>query len=131
MEGCSANFCLYIASVCKCLVSLGLAVPFTLWISLTINYFFPHMLGPSCLSKYSNLLFLRVIHNTFINYLFTCICNEGNNPEKALLFLADTSIEFGTAVVYTCEKSCWIAGCSSPLEEFIFVQEDPDQQLFK
>uniref|UniRef100_T1DNI0 Programmed cell death protein 2-like protein n=1 Tax=Crotalus horridus TaxID=35024 RepID=T1DNI0_CROHD len=43
----------------------------------------------------------------------------------------DTSIEFGTAVVYTCEKSCWIAGCSSPLEEFIFVQEDPDQQLFK
>ncbi|KAM3828869.1 programmed cell death protein 2-like isoform 2-T2 [Vipera latastei] len=43
----------------------------------------------------------------------------------------DTSIEFGTAVVYTCEKSCWIAGCSSPLEEFVFVQEDPDQQLFK
>ncbi|XP_070616770.1 programmed cell death protein 2-like isoform X3 [Erythrolamprus reginae] len=44
---------------------------------------------------------------------------------------ADTSIEFGTAVVYTCEKSCWTAGCSSPLEEFIFVQEDPDQRLFK
>ncbi|XP_070616769.1 programmed cell death protein 2-like isoform X2 [Erythrolamprus reginae] len=43
----------------------------------------------------------------------------------------DTSIEFGTAVVYTCEKSCWTAGCSSPLEEFIFVQEDPDQRLFK
>ncbi|XP_063169150.1 programmed cell death protein 2-like [Candoia aspera] len=43
----------------------------------------------------------------------------------------DMSIEFGTAVVYTCEKSCWTTNCSAPLEEYIFVQEDPDQQLFK
>nr|XP_056718305.1 programmed cell death protein 2-like [Euleptes europaea] len=43
----------------------------------------------------------------------------------------DLSVEFGTALVYTCEKSCWPTNHSAPLEEFIFVQEDPDQKLFK
>ncbi|XP_053127213.1 programmed cell death protein 2-like [Hemicordylus capensis] len=43
----------------------------------------------------------------------------------------DVSVEFGTAVVYTCEKSCWPVDHPTPLEEFIFIQEDPDQQLFK
>uniref|UniRef100_A0ABM5EUY6 Programmed cell death protein 2-like n=1 Tax=Pogona vitticeps TaxID=103695 RepID=A0ABM5EUY6_9SAUR len=43
----------------------------------------------------------------------------------------DVSVEFGTALVFTCEKSCWPANQSTPLEEFIFVQEDPDQQFFK
>ncbi|NXH13109.1 PDD2L protein, partial [Bucco capensis] len=41
------------------------------------------------------------------------------------------SVEFGTGIVYTCEKSCWPTNHQTPLEEFIFVQEDPDQRLFK
>ncbi|NWQ81668.1 PDD2L protein, partial [Columbina picui] len=41
------------------------------------------------------------------------------------------SVEFGTAIVYTCERSCWPTNHQTPLEEFIFVQEDPDQRLFK
>ncbi|NXS61700.1 PDD2L protein, partial [Brachypteracias leptosomus] len=44
---------------------------------------------------------------------------------------SDLSVEFGTAIVYTCERSCWPANLQTPLEEFIFVQEDPDQRLFK
>ncbi|KAM9375841.1 programmed cell death protein 2-like [Pholidichthys leucotaenia] len=40
-------------------------------------------------------------------------------------------LEFGTVLVYTCAKSCWASGLKSPLEEFCFVQADPDQQLFK
>ncbi|XP_043350928.1 programmed cell death protein 2-like isoform X2 [Dermochelys coriacea] len=44
---------------------------------------------------------------------------------------ADLSVEFGTVIVYTCERSCWPANHQNPLEEFIFIQEDPDQQLFK
>ncbi|KAJ7312094.1 hypothetical protein JRQ81_006433 [Phrynocephalus forsythii] len=43
----------------------------------------------------------------------------------------EVSVEFGTALVFTCEKSCWPANQSTPLEEFILVQEDPDQPLFK
>ncbi|NWV31126.1 PDD2L protein, partial [Grantiella picta] len=44
---------------------------------------------------------------------------------------SDLSVEFGTVIVYTCERSCWPANHQTPLEEFIFVQEDPDQALFK
>ncbi|XP_014797621.1 PREDICTED: programmed cell death protein 2-like [Calidris pugnax] len=44
---------------------------------------------------------------------------------------SDLAVEFGTAVVYTCERSCWPANHQTPLEEFVFVQEDPDQGLFK
>ncbi|NXO41978.1 PDD2L protein, partial [Locustella ochotensis] len=44
---------------------------------------------------------------------------------------SDLSVEFGTVLVYTCEKSCWPTNHQTPLEEFIFVQEDPDQRLFK
>ncbi|XP_050167434.1 programmed cell death protein 2-like isoform X2 [Myiozetetes cayanensis] len=44
---------------------------------------------------------------------------------------SDLSVEFGTAIVYTCERSCWPTNHQTPLEEFIFVQEDPDQKLFK
>ncbi|NXG75665.1 PDD2L protein, partial [Baryphthengus martii] len=44
---------------------------------------------------------------------------------------SDLSVEFGTAIVYTCERSCWPTNHETPLEEFIFVQEDPDQRLFK
>ncbi|NXA45639.1 PDD2L protein, partial [Nothocercus julius] len=43
----------------------------------------------------------------------------------------DLSVEFGTAIVYTCERSCWPTNHQAPIEEFIFVQEDPDQKLFK
>lgn len=44
---------------------------------------------------------------------------------------AETELEFGTVLVYTCTKSCWTAGSRSAVEEFCFVQSDPDQQLFK
>ncbi|XP_035192422.1 programmed cell death protein 2-like [Oxyura jamaicensis] len=44
---------------------------------------------------------------------------------------SDLSVEFGTVIVYTCEKSCWPLNHQTPLEEFLFVQEDPDQKLFK
>ncbi|NWR64625.1 PDD2L protein, partial [Bucorvus abyssinicus] len=44
---------------------------------------------------------------------------------------SDLSVEFGTVIVYTCERSCWPTNHQIPLEEFIFIQEDPDQRLFK
>lgn len=44
---------------------------------------------------------------------------------------AEVELEFGTVLVYTCTNSCWTAGSHSPVEEFCFVQMDPDQQLFK
>ncbi|NWX31190.1 PDD2L protein, partial [Notiomystis cincta] len=44
---------------------------------------------------------------------------------------SDLSVEFGTVIIYTCERSCWPTNHQTPLEEFIFVQEDPDQRLFK
>ncbi|XP_074864890.1 programmed cell death protein 2-like [Carettochelys insculpta] len=44
---------------------------------------------------------------------------------------ADLSVEFGTVLIYTCERSCWLVNHQNPLEEFLFIQEDPDQQLFK
>ncbi|XP_044517392.1 programmed cell death protein 2-like [Gracilinanus agilis] len=43
----------------------------------------------------------------------------------------DISVEFGTILIYTCEKSCWPANHQSPMEEFCVIQEDPDQMLFK
>ncbi|XP_037622323.1 programmed cell death protein 2-like isoform X2 [Sebastes umbrosus] len=44
---------------------------------------------------------------------------------------AEAELEFGTVLVYTCTNSCWTAGSGSAVEEFCFVQSDPDQQLFK
>ncbi|KAI3371341.1 hypothetical protein L3Q82_023550 [Scortum barcoo] len=44
---------------------------------------------------------------------------------------AEVELEFGTVLVYTCTKSCWTAGSGAAVEEFCFVQADPDQQLFK
>ncbi|TSK45836.1 Programmed cell death protein 2-like [Bagarius yarrelli] len=41
------------------------------------------------------------------------------------------SVEFGTVLIYTCRDSCWTSGSSSPVDEFSFVQTDPDQKLFK
>ncbi|XP_066525358.1 programmed cell death protein 2-like [Hoplias malabaricus] len=40
-------------------------------------------------------------------------------------------LEFGTVLVYTCRDSCWTPGSKVPVEEFLFVQADPDQKLFK
>ncbi|XP_015266585.1 PREDICTED: programmed cell death protein 2-like isoform X2 [Gekko japonicus] len=57
--------------------------------------------------------------------LMPALVNMLKNRDK------DWSVEFGTALIYTCEKSCWPVNHPVPLEEFIFVQEDPDQQLFK
>ncbi|XP_068169588.1 programmed cell death protein 2-like isoform X2 [Antennarius striatus] len=42
-----------------------------------------------------------------------------------------TELEFGTVLVYSCTKSCWMDESRSSVEEFCFVQSDPDQQLFK
>ncbi|KFV39387.1 Programmed cell death protein 2-like, partial [Tyto alba] len=44
---------------------------------------------------------------------------------------SDLLVEFGTVIVYTCERSCWPTNNQTPLEEFIIVQEDPDERLFK
>ncbi|XP_059190894.1 programmed cell death protein 2-like [Centropristis striata] len=44
---------------------------------------------------------------------------------------AEAELEFGTVLVYTCTNSCWTEGSGSAVEEFCFVQTDPDQQLFK
>uniref|UniRef100_A0A1A8KAA4 Programmed cell death 2-like n=1 Tax=Nothobranchius kuhntae TaxID=321403 RepID=A0A1A8KAA4_NOTKU len=44
---------------------------------------------------------------------------------------SEAELEFGTVLVYTCSTSCWTSGSESAVEEFCFVQTDPDQQLFK
>lgn len=44
---------------------------------------------------------------------------------------SDMPLEFGTVLVYTCKNNCWTPGSNSALEEFCYVQTDPDQQLFK
>lgn len=44
---------------------------------------------------------------------------------------SEAELDFGTVLVYTCRSSCWTAGSASPLEEFVFIQSDPDQQFFK
>ncbi|XP_016422444.1 programmed cell death protein 2-like isoform X2 [Sinocyclocheilus rhinocerous] len=44
---------------------------------------------------------------------------------------SDISLEFGTVLVYTCRNSCWESGSTVPVEEFLVVQPDPDQKLFK
>ncbi|KAH0619443.1 hypothetical protein JD844_000066 [Phrynosoma platyrhinos] len=49
--------------------------------------------------------------------------------EQLLRYSWDVSVEFGTAFVFTCEKSCWPPNHPSPFEEYIYVQEDPDQHL--
>ncbi|XP_076988318.1 programmed cell death protein 2-like [Tamandua tetradactyla] len=43
----------------------------------------------------------------------------------------DVSVEFGTILIYTCEKSCWPQNHQTPMEEFCIIQEDPDELLFK
>ncbi|XP_053305190.1 programmed cell death protein 2-like [Spea bombifrons] len=43
----------------------------------------------------------------------------------------DLLLEFGTVLVFTCARSCWAAGDRKSVQEFCFVQEDPDQQYFK
>uniref|UniRef100_A0A9L0R8E5 Programmed cell death 2 like n=1 Tax=Equus caballus TaxID=9796 RepID=A0A9L0R8E5_HORSE len=57
-----------------------------------------------------------------------------NSPEKpsgpGILFLG-FSVEFGTILIYTCEKSCWPQNHQTPMEEFCIIQEDPDELLFK
>ncbi|XP_036608726.1 programmed cell death protein 2-like [Trichosurus vulpecula] len=45
--------------------------------------------------------------------------------------LLDISVEFGTILIYTCQKSCWPSNHQNPMEEFCVIQEDPDQMLFK
>ncbi|KAF0884563.1 PDD2L protein, partial [Crocuta crocuta] len=40
------------------------------------------------------------------------------------------SVEFGTILIYTCEKSCWPENQQTPMEELCIIQEDPDEPLF-
>ncbi|XP_075045052.1 programmed cell death protein 2-like [Mixophyes fleayi] len=44
---------------------------------------------------------------------------------------ADLMLEFGTVLIFTCERSCWEARDNEPVREFCIVQEDPDQKYFK
>ncbi|XP_026057632.1 programmed cell death protein 2-like, partial [Carassius auratus] len=44
---------------------------------------------------------------------------------------SDVCLEFGTVLVFTCRNSCWKSGSTAPVEEFLVVQPDPDQKLFK
>lgn len=44
---------------------------------------------------------------------------------------AEAQLEFGTVLVYTCRTSCWTAGSGSAVDEFCFIQTDPDQKFFK
>ncbi|XP_069072296.1 programmed cell death protein 2-like isoform X3 [Pleurodeles waltl] len=69
-----------------------------------------------------------------------CVCGSDRDFEfqlmPALISILthldnSLSLEFGTVLVYTCEKSCWPSGQSSPLEEFPFIQEDPDERYFR
>lgn len=41
------------------------------------------------------------------------------------------SLEFGTVLVYTCERSCWPADHQTPMEEVCVTQQDPDELLFR
>ncbi|KAM4614134.1 programmed cell death protein 2-like [Discoglossus pictus] len=42
----------------------------------------------------------------------------------------ETLLEFGTVLVFTCERSCWAPEDRVSVQEFCFVQEDPDQKYF-
>ncbi|CAN2389519.1 programmed cell death, partial [Pristimantis euphronides] len=39
-------------------------------------------------------------------------------------------LEFGTVLIFTCERSCWVDDDKMPVLEFCLVQEDPDQRCF-
>ncbi|KAG9475144.1 hypothetical protein GDO78_003549 [Eleutherodactylus coqui] len=43
---------------------------------------------------------------------------------------ADVLLEFGTVLIFTCERSCWEDCDKIPVQEFCLVQEDPDQRYF-
>lgn len=52
-------------------------------------------------------------------------------PVRRSIIQLQTGAEFGTVLVFTCTGSCWPPGSGgSVLEEFVFLQEDPDQRLF-
>ncbi|XP_060693539.1 programmed cell death protein 2-like isoform X1 [Hemiscyllium ocellatum] len=42
----------------------------------------------------------------------------------------EQSVEFGTVLIYTCQRSCWSPTNQTPVEESAFVQADPDQHFF-
>ncbi|KAK1788916.1 hypothetical protein P4O66_015821 [Electrophorus voltai] len=65
----------------------------------------------------------RVFEFQLMPALVSLLHNTDPNSELVL--------EFGTVLVYTCRESCWMSGSNVPVEEFLFVQADPDQKLFK
>nr|XP_055047776.1 programmed cell death protein 2-like [Misgurnus anguillicaudatus] len=65
----------------------------------------------------------RIFEFQLMPALVSLLCSTDKNSESAL--------EFGTVLVYTCKKSCWKSGLTIPMEEFLLVQPDPDQKLFK
>ncbi|XP_056596090.1 programmed cell death protein 2-like [Triplophysa dalaica] len=66
---------------------------------------------------------LRIFEFQLMPALVSLLCSRDKSSESAL--------EFGTVLVYTCKNSCWKSGSKVPVEEFLFVQPDPDQKLFK
>ena len=67
--------------------------------------------------------------------------DSGFQKEPRRIFLAavnqanDVTIEFGTVMIFTCSQSCWKdlenTAHALYLEEFCFVEADPDQKLFQ
>ena len=54
-------------------------------------------------------------------------CSSDSNPEQCSLFevvMNSKVIEFGTVLVYTCDKSCWNNGQDYFCEEMLFVQPE-------
>ncbi|XP_051547693.1 programmed cell death protein 2-like isoform X1 [Myxocyprinus asiaticus] len=66
---------------------------------------------------------LRIFEFQLMPALVSLLCSVDTN--------SDIALEFGTVLVYTCRNSCWKSGSTVPVEEFLFVQPDPDQKLFK
>ena len=40
-----------------------------------------------------------------------------------------TPFEFGCIYIFSCESSCWESSATTAREEFIVIQEDPDQNV--
>lgn len=67
--------------------------------------------------------------------------DSGFQEEHRRIFLAavsqanDVTIEFGTVIIFTCSQSCWKdlenTAHALYLEEFCFVEADPDEKLFQ
>ena len=56
---------------------------------------------------------------------------EGSTVIKAFFFFfAESSVEFGTVLIFTCGGSCW-SESDVWKEESVLLQHDPDQHRFR